>query len=273
MLAKPFTKLSMVAVLVAGALFAGSISAVNAQVSTLEQRESLKQELEVMNSIFETKLQHMAGEKAQERSRWQRHRLNYDYLAGQGVVYRVNFGRGFHFEFDFDMPVPAELPSAGLKVGEQIRVIQEQRRVVRELEYSRNSADKSEQANIDKELATAREKLAEARAQLNEQKEQLRAASSEFRDLHQQQRSQREQKIAKQVTEFEKTLAATLCQYGTTLKSLPSNEHVSFVLQGAGVQEAGGRDKIYIFSQKQLSDCEKNDGASDLLSNSLTYSF
>lgn len=298
MLRKQVLTLSFVVMSAAGC---ATITA-QAQQSNISQRDALKQELEVMNSIFETKLsQHRDENTDQRRRHFRSQQLSFDYLAGQGVVYHVNFGRHFNFDFDFDFgaPVPPDAPlpeiiiekrlindgieeietsyrnvtEAGLAVGELVREMQEHRRQVRDLEFAVNSAEGDGREEIEQELAEAKEELANARTKLDEHKQQLREASSEIQAKQQQRREARAARLQQQVIAFEQTLAETLCTYGATLKSLPNNENVSFVLQGAGDKDAGGNDKVYIFDKQTLIDCQKNNNASDLLTKALTYSF
>lgn len=273
-----------------------------AQQNDISQRNALKQELEVMNSIFETKLSQSRVENTDERRQhFRRQQLSFDYLAGQGVVYHVNFGRhfDFDFDFDFDVPVPPDAPlpeiiiekrlindgieeietsyrnvtEAGLAVGELVREMQEHRRQVRDLEFAVNSAEGEGREEIEQELAEAKEELAIARTKLDAHKQKLREASSEIQAKQQQRREARAARLQQQVIAFEQTLAETLCTYGATLKSLPSNENISFVLQGAGKKDAGGNDKVYIFDKQTLIDCQKSNSASDLLNKAVTYSF
>ncbi|MBR9907792.1 MAG: hypothetical protein GYB30_07030 [Gammaproteobacteria bacterium] len=301
MLRKQALSLSLLALTVAGC----ATVVAQAQQNSAATRDALKQELEVMNSIFETKLAQQNEAKQQRRGHFRSQRLSYNYLAGQGVVYRVNFGRQFEidfdvdFDFDFDAPMPPDAPmseviierqviegdieevemayhqvaEAGLEVGDLVRDMHDKRRKVRDLEFALNSADGAGRKTIEEQLSAAKEQLAAARTKLEERKQALRAASSEIREKQAQRRAERAQKLQQQVATFEQTLADTLCTYGSTLKSLPNNEHISFVLQGAGKQDAGGRDKIYIFSKSSLVACQKNNAASDLLSQAVTYSF
>ena len=300
MLRKQALSLSFLALTVAGC----ATVVAQAQQNNAATRDALKQELEVMNSIFETKLAQQHQSK-QRRGPIKSQRLSYNYLAGQGVVYSVNFGRQFEFDFDvdfdfdFDTPMPPGAPmpeviierhviegemeevemayhqvaEAGLEVGDLVRDMNDKRRKVRDLEFALNSAEGEGRKTIDEQLSAAKEQLNVARTKLAERKQALRAASSEIREKQAQRRAERAQKLQQQVATFEQTLAETLCTYGTTLKSLPNNEHISFVLQGAGKNEAEGRDKIYIFSKATLVACQKNNAASDLLSQAVTYSF
>lgn len=293
MLRKQLVTLSFIALSAAGC----AAVAAQTQSTGAELRSALKQELEVMNSIFETKLaqNQAAGE---ERSRiFGMQRFNFNYLAGQGVVYYVNFGGPFGFDLELPLPPGAPMPDVmiekriikngveevetnyhhmvtnGLAVGDVTRDIHEKRRQIRDLEFAKNAADGTGRQEMEKELTVAKQELELMRSKLDEQKQQLQAAAADFKDKQQQRREARRAQLEKQVSAFERTLAETLCTYGATLKSLPNDEHISFVLKGSAIDDTGTRDKVYIFDKASLMTCQKNNKASDLLSQSLTYSF
>lgn len=311
MLRKQILTVSLAAVVIAGCATVAAQASADSDVS---QRKALKEQLEVMNSILTTKLEQNKGSDKRRMGYWQQQRLNYDYLAGQGVVYRVKFGRAFDFDFDFDFdveaahapgaPLPPPAPNVfiekrviktddgeeveiihepgaayeavaerGQEVGERTLAVQEHRRKIRDLEYSLQAAEASGRKKLEQELNVARKDLEAAHSKLDAAKVELRTATIEIRKDMQERREQRNEKLQQQVAAFEQTMAETLCDYGVTLKSLPNNESVSFVLEGAGNKDAGGQDKIYIFNKKLLSSCQGNSGATDLLAKAMTYSF
>ncbi|WP_417686800.1 hypothetical protein [Pseudidiomarina gelatinasegens] len=311
MLRKQILTVSLAAAVIAGC---ATVAAQASQDNDASQRNALKEQLEVMNSILTTKLEQNKDTGKRRMGHWQQRRLNYDYLAGQGVVYRVKFGRAFDFDFEFDfdvdaphapgVPIPPATPNVsiekrviktddgedveiihepgeayemvaerGQEVGERTLAVHEYRRKIRDLEYSLQATEANGREKLEQELETARKDLEAALSKLNAAKEELRTATLEIRNNIQERREQRNEKLQQQVAEFEQTMAETLCDYGVTLKSLPNNESVSFVLEGAGNKDAGGRDKIYIFNKSLLSKCDGNNGASDLLTKAVTYSF
>ena len=272
-----------------------------------QQRDELRKQLEIMNSIFTTALEQASGED--QRRHAFRERLQFDYLAGQGVVYRSNIGgrqmvflssdvrmppvppmpdfEGFD-SVEIELAVAEGLAAAADALDEveiitediegdgngNIRVIRtvtsdvrenagemrELRRRIRDLELAQRSADGVEGEAISKELQQAREELKVTQKALEEQ----RAEKSEQR------KAKRAAELNQRLANFEQTMAATLCDYGRTLRALPADEHVSFVLEGAGDVEQGGRDKIYVFTKRQLEKCSD---ASDLLAKATTYSY
>lgn len=75
--------------LIYGAFIVSAIAGgLHQAVANDQQRSELKEQLEVMNSIMRTKLQQELG-KQYDRFRLGRGQLDYTYLAGQGIVYRL----------------------------------------------------------------------------------------------------------------------------------------------------------------------------------------
>lgn len=102
------------------ALAVGTV-AMTAQANS-EQRAELRKQLEIMNSIFETSLkQENSGERRFSFGR----SLEYNYLAGQGVVYRAQVGgNSFRMLFGNGAPTPPMPPTPGMAgVAPQIEVI------------------------------------------------------------------------------------------------------------------------------------------------------
>ena len=102
-----------------------------------------------------------------------------------------------------------------------------------------------------------------ARAELRRSQGQIEQRTSARMEEMQQARAER-------VASFEQTFVQTLCDYGSTLKDLPNNEHISVVIVGAG---DNGSDKIHVFSKKDVVNCKGDKGASDLFAKATTYSF
>ncbi len=285
-----------------------------------QQRSDLRKQLEIMNSIFSTALA-QEQENTSERSHWvSRDRLNYNYLAGQGVVYRTRVGGNRIMFFGNEVPMPPVPPeftehtgmesveielavAEGLAAASEaltelgfateeieddgegnIRVIRtytdevresagdvrELRRRVRDLELAQRSADGAEAEAIEKELAQARQDLEETQQALEVARAEIHEARQQVHKKVEVRKAERAEKLQQHLASFEQTMASTLCDYGRTLRALPENEHVTFVLEGAGEEQQGGKDKIYIFSKRQLENCES---PSDLLTKANTYNF
>ncbi len=63
--------------------------------------------------------------------------------------------------------------------------------------------------------------------------------------------------------------------YGNGLKALPKNEHVSFILKSGGDKDSRRyKDKIYVFSKKDISACSADKLSVDkLISQANNYQF
>lgn len=282
------------------------------------QRSELRKQLEIMNSIFSTALEQET--KSDRRHVISRDRLSYNYLAGQGVVYRTRIGGNRIMFFGSDVPLPPMPPEVvtlagvdsieiemavaeGLAAAEEalegleivtedvetdgegnIRVIRrvtdevrenaeemrELRRRVRDLELAQRSAEGADGEAITKELEQARQELKETEQALETARAEIAEARQEVRKKVEVRKAERAEMLQARLASFEQTMASTLCDYGRTLRALPESEHVTFVLEGAGQEDKGGKDKIYIFSKRQLEQCES---PSDLLSKATTYNF
>ena len=69
-----------------------------------QQRSELRKQLEIMNSIFSTALEQ--EKKSENRHVFSGDRLKYNYLAGQGVVYRTRVGGNRIMFFGGEVPIP-----------------------------------------------------------------------------------------------------------------------------------------------------------------------
>ena len=74
---------------------------------------------------------------------------------------------------------------------------------------------------------------------------------------------------------FESGMSETLCRFGSGLRGLPENEHISMVLKDFEMDESRERkDRIYVFTRADIVRCvqEKID-ANKLLTNANIYQF
>lgn len=294
-----------------------ALAASTAAHADQQQRDELRKQLEIMNSIFTTALEQESNDD--RRRHGFRERLHFDYLAGQGVVYRSHLGGHQMIFLSSDFPAPPAPPMVdiegidsveielaiadGLAAAQDslddieiitedvegdgkgnIRVIRtvtadvrenagemrELRRRIRDLELAQRSAEGDEAEVITKELQQAREELEMTQKALAEARAEIATARREIEEKSEQRKAKRAEQLQQRLARFEQTMAATLCDYGRTLRALPKDEHVSFVIEGAGDSAQGGNDKIYVFTKQQLEKCSD---ASDLLSKATTYSF
>jgi len=106
------------------------------------------------------------------------------------------------------------------------------------------------QASLDNVLARLEPLRDQAVAKADELRERSRLAEQQYAASWQQ-----------EVNNFETNLVAAMCDYGTTLRELPSDENVSVILTGLGEDAGDNRrtDKVYVFSKSDLDQCQRGD--------------
>lgn len=110
----------------------------------------------------------------------------------------------------------------------------------------------------------------EAREQWQASLERLQSGMAELRQLAVRQadelRARSESLRADQlsawrdeVTTFEQTLFAVVCDYGASLRALPDDEHLSLVLTGLGEDGVSGirTDRIHVMTKEALLQCQR----------------
>jgi hypothetical protein len=75
------------------------------------------------------------------------------------------------------------------------------------------------------------------------------------------------------VVVFEGKLYKAMCDYGSTLRELPTDERVSIILTGLGQQGEDKRrtDKIHVFNKADLQECQSDDISVATLRERSTY--
>ena len=180
----------------------------------------------------------------------------------------------FEVNFDFDEQAIEENIEYAMEQASEVwqQVAEQTQRLkseVRELAWEMRESErrltdlKFEKRHADgerlKEIEEQSEKLRKELRELEQKKQELTASAQKMEQEKREQlalkRQARQQQYKSFLARFEDTLADTLCKYGSGLKSLPQNEKVSVVLKDFAQQEERGnrQDKIYIFSQKDIS--------------------
>ncbi|MEM5551670.1 hypothetical protein WNY63_13115 [Pseudoalteromonas neustonica] len=166
--------------------------------------------------------------------------------------------------------------------AEQVREIAEQERDVsrdlrelerekRDLEFANrhdNSAAAKELEQRKKALEKDIAKLEKQQTTLTKQQQQLRQDIQAKQVERERQQAAEQQKLLAQVST---SISLTLCDYGSGLRSLPNDEHVSFVLKGLGDKNT---NLIKVFDKSDIKKCVVGDiKASDLALKAITYQF
>ncbi|WP_124916904.1 hypothetical protein [Alteromonas flava] len=145
----------------------------------------------------------------------------------------------------------------------------------RDLNFELRSADKERKKELEEELKEIRkssEKLQARKQELNEYADTLEA---EQKAQVEKQREARLQADKAFLSAFEERVGDTLCRFGSGIRALPKNEHISFVLKQFDVDEKRqARDRVYVFTLDQVKSCvQERIDANKLLSNATIYSF
>ena len=142
------------------------------------------------------------------------------------------------------------------------------------MEFQLRNADDGEKA----ELTKRRNELALEIEQVREQQARLKAEAAELKQqLKEQQQEVRQQRIEtrdKTIAAAEQLLSKTLCDYGVTLKALPEDEFVTFIIEGAdNSMGERRRDRVYVFSKQTVNSFSGDSGAQQLLEQAQPYYF
>ncbi|KGJ96425.1 hypothetical protein [Colwellia psychrerythraea] len=161
-----------------------------------------------------------------------------------------------------------ELRSEEREIVYEMRDIARQRK---DIEYQLQRAEKDakkqlsaelkvldvERASLSKNKASLDKKV----AVLNKQREQQKVAQSNARTAH--------------FSAVNNALVETLCLYGNGLRAIPSQEHVSLIIKGAGKKQSRGyKDQILVFNKKDINACANSKlTAKKLLTKAEQYQF
>lgn len=116
-------------------------------------------------------------------------------------------------------------------------------------------------AELDKRLVETEKKQAELEKVLAERVQKVKERRAELR-------AKAKEAQKEQLRKVESTIMQALCDYGTTLRYLPDDEHISVVLE----QVPSSDDRqIYVFDKDEVTECRS--GADKLAEKSTRYVF
>ncbi|MGM0525075.1 MAG: hypothetical protein ACQEQ8_02665 [Pseudomonadota bacterium] len=146
-------------------------------------------------------------------------------------------------------------------------------RDLRDTEFELRNADSDTTEELQQQLEQQQRQLDELRERRAEVQEQADELKQELKEQQQQARQQQRQTLDQKLVKAESLIAETLCNYGATLKALPDDEFISFVIEGAGSGDDGKRDKVYVFPKSDVNSCQTEDDAEALLETAKPYYF
>ena len=292
-----------------------SVSSAALAQSSPQPYTTLANELEIMSGVMETSFRQNATPKGWRVSRLESSYLAGQGAVFTLSVRGKPHGWVREIEAIVEgMPVPPEAPIVGEHEGavfeinqewesfadeatrhitkifsgnnDQIRDIREQ---YRELEWEKREIERQKR-DLSFELRQAqderkkeiKQELLELESSLDSLDEQLSSIDAEMRKLETERQAQLNQKKeqyqqAKKsfLAMFEASIGDTLCHFGSGLRQLPDQEHVSLILKDFEQDDSNKeRDRIYVFTKANVKACvqEKMD-AQELLSGATVYTF
>ncbi len=135
---------------------------------------------------------------------------------------------------------------------ESRREIRDMQRTIRELE--REAKHNSEESS---ELNKRRAELEKKMKKLSEEQALYQKTMKEYRE-------KKYQKVREKNNKKANVIISTLCDYGSTLRSLEKNEHVTLIFSNF----EDNKDQVYVFDYDDISDCSSKD---KLLKNAVAY--
>jgi hypothetical protein len=159
----------------------------------------------------------------------------------------------------------ADIEGLRAEMGEKMRGLREIESQIRE-----STAAAIADSNIDEEM---RLKLDTVIAQIEPLREQAVAMAAELRLRSEVAEQDYTQQWQQDVVVFEGKLYKAMCDYGSTLRELPTDERVSIILTGLGQQGEDKRrtDKIHVFNKADLQECQSDDISVATLRERSTY--
>lgn len=154
----------------------------------------------------------------------------------------------------------------------------ERERNIRDYEFELRHSDDERKAKIEKEVKEIKKEL----EKIESRKAEYEKLALELEEEEKTRKSKEQEAKLRQVksflANFESTIAETLCDYGSGLKSLPDNEKVNFILKdfakGKNQKSRDEMDKVYVFNLKDVRDCVlEKITPNDLLLKTQTYLF
>lgn len=175
--------------------------------------------------------------------------------------------------------VRREISGTREQLREEIRDLRkEQANVRREYEraqrqYERSLDEYHEQLESGGDEAAAQAAYAEAEAAMAAAREEYRKGRSAYQDKVEAAREEQRAAGQRRIEEFANATLDNFCRYGTSLRSLPNDEHITLIFEGLGGSDAD-EDLIYVIEKKDHSACLTGDiEGSELASRAVSYRF
>ena len=148
-------------------------------------------------------------------------------------------------------------------------------RELRDITFELRHADEARKKELLVQKEQSEEQFKALEAKEKSMKDELKAIEKEQTQQMEARKAQQQQAYKTFLAGFESGMSETLCRFGSGLRGLPENEHISMVLKDFEISESRERkDRIYVFTRADIVRCvqEKID-ADKLLTNANVYQF
>lgn len=148
-------------------------------------------------------------------------------------------------------------------------------RELRDITFELRHADEERKKELLAEKDQSQKKLAKVEAKAKSMKEELKTLEKEQEKQKAERREKQQQAYKSFLAGFEVGMSDTLCRFGSGLRGLPDNEHISVVLKDFDTDANNKRkDRIYVFTRTDIVKCvQQKIDANKLLANADVYSF
>ena len=239
--------------------------------------ESMARELDIMREILRT----VSNSKKSNSVKVSR--VTAHYLEGQGALFRaslrdhyvriaqygnVDLSKVPDFVSEIMADVRRSIPYIDSEELEALRELREEQRDLREdrrdrqrklREYGRKmsvaDAQGRDTEDLEREIAKLEAELETIDEQYDELAVEIEVEHERFREEREGRYAQRRMNRQEAYAALETLLLQTLCDYGVTLKSLPSDEHVNLLMENVRDESGDEYDRIYVFDKKDMVAC------------------
>jgi len=128
--------------------------------------------------------------------------------------------------------------------------------------------DEDNRKEVEQEIAKLEKQRVDVEAKRDRLQEKLDAERQKLKEQQEEMREKALQARKEHIANLEQVVMQTLCDYGSTLKNLPDDEHVSVVLESVPTSDIR---QVYVLGKKDVTGC--NSGGAGLAKSATKYSF
>lgn len=149
------------------------------------------------------------------------------------------------------------------------------KRCKRDLNFEARTADDERKQDIQVDLEEIEVELANLKLRQQELTEYADTLEAEQKAQVEKQQQARLEADRAFLATFEEQIGDSLCRFGSGLRALPRDEHISFVLKNFEVgDKRQAQDRVYVFNQVNIRECvQEKISADKLLEQAVVYIF